>query len=636
MNRIRDGIPQRGMASPDNNNMGIIQKEKLQALSEKIAEIISKIDEMEMIYMKELAAVHPVYKKSALNLVHYLALRSFDVDQIQDELRELGLPGLSNVEAHVMNSLLAIKTIINFLNGNPVEETRKGIISVTKSKKILNQNTKMLFGYKSKKRRTRIMVTLPEKAANDYFFVNRLMKLGMNSARINCAHDGGEIWEKMIFNVRKSSAALGKSCKIMMDLAGPKLRTGHMLSGPEVIHVKPERDSYGNVSKPAKVWIAPQDVIPPDETAHAIFPVSEEWFTRIKRGDKIKFSDTRGKLCEIIVERKKKTGRWGYCYTSAYISTGTEFHLISPDGTVKQGDKIGEILPVDHIITLRIKDTLILHKDQKPGEPAQYDTGGNLVSPAHISCALPELYRDAQIGESIFFDDGKIEGIIENVTENELTIRIVYAKEKGSKLQSDKGINIPSGNLKVSGLTPRDKKDIEFIVKHADVLNLSFVNDENDVQQILDELKKHNVKTGIILKIETKKGFKNLPVILLKAMQTYPIGVMIARGDLAIETGWRNFATIQEEILRVSEAAHIPDIWATQVLDNLAKKGVPSRAEITDAAMAQRSECVMLNKGFYILDAVKMLDRILRQMQQIQKKKENVLPRLENAEKLLL
>ena len=117
-------------------------------------------------------------------------------------------------------------------------------------------------------------------------------------------------------------------------------------------------------------------------------------------------------------------------------------------------------------------------------------------------------------------------------------------------------------------------------------------------------------------------------------MENYPIGVMIARGDLAIETGWKNFAVIQEEILRICEAAHLPDIWATQVLENLAKKGIPTRAEVTDAAMSQRVECVMLNKGPYIEKAVKMLDKILCKMQSIQKKKMAVLPKLEFSKEL--
>ncbi|MDX1699277.1 MAG: pyruvate kinase, partial [Melioribacteraceae bacterium] len=170
----------------------------------------------------------------------------------------------------------------------------------------------------------------------------------------------------------------------------------------------------------------------------------------------------------------------------------------------------------------------------------------------------------------------------------------------------------------------------------ADAVNFSFVNDESDVEELHDELKKHNSNIGVILKIETQKGFKNLPRILLRSMQIFPVGVMIARGDLAIETGWKNFASIQEEILRICESSHIPDVWATQVLESLAKKGVPTRSEITDSAMAQRAECVMLNKGYYIIKAVKMLDKILRRMQYFQKKKETILPQLEGAENLRL
>ena len=127
-----------------------------------------------------------------------------------------------------------------------------------------------------------------------------------------------------------------------------------------------------------------------------------------------------------------------------------------------------------------------------------------------------------------------------------------------------------------------------------------------------------------------------MPKILLRGMQNYPLGVMIARGDLAIEIGWKNVASIQEEILRICEAAHVPDVLATQVLENLAKKGTPSRAEITDAAFAQRSECVMLSKGYHIQKAVKLLDWILKKMQRFQKKRQTILSRLNYASDLSL
>ncbi|MFK5857622.1 MAG: pyruvate kinase [Bacteroidota bacterium] len=614
----------------------VTKTEKLTAINKQVQEIIDKIRELENTFAEEIENVHPVYRKSALNLVHYLGLRSFDVDQLQDQLRDLGLPSLSNVESHVMKSLYTLSSILNHLLGNPVREKRKGIISIKKSKKILNRNTKLLFGYKSKKRRTRIMVTLPGSAGDDYLFVNHLMNLGMNSARINCAHDDPTTWQKMIENIHLSNDKLSKNCKIMMDLGGPKLRTGSMQPGPEIIHIKPEKDVSGNIVNPAKIWIAPQDFPAPDDETHEHIPVGEEWFKNIKRGDSIHLTDTRGKNIKIIIGGKKDGGRWGYCSRSAYVSSGTEIRLFNAEDTEKLIHKVGTLLPLAQYISLKTDDYLILHKDPRPGEPARYDENGNLFKHAHISCTLPKIFKDVKIGEPIFFDDGKIEGIIEDVNEDELFIKITYAKDTGSKLKPDKGINLPNSNLKVSGLTEKDKKDLEFVAVNADTVNLSFVNDENDVQQLMDELSKYETTIGIILKIETQKGFKNLPHILLKAMQTFPIGVMIARGDLAIETGWKNFASIQEEILRICEAAHIPDVWATQVLENLAKKGVPSRAEITDAAMSQRAECVMLNKGVYINKAVKMLDKILRRMQHFQKKKETMLPKLDEAHKLFL
>ena len=125
----------------------------------------------------------------------------------------------------------------------------------------------------------------------------------------------------------------------------------------------------------------------------------------------------------------------------------------------------------------------------------------------------------------------------------------------------------------------------------------------------------------IMLKIETRTAFEHLPAILLQAMRGGKVGVMIARGDLAVECGWERLAEAQEEILWVCEAAHVPVIWATQVLENLAKTGAPSRAEITDAAMGERAECVMLNKGPHLMQAVQVLDDILCRMEAHQSKK---------------
>ena len=133
------------------------------------------------------------------------------------------------------------------------------------------------------------------------------------------------------------------------------------------------------------------------------------------------------------------------------------------------------------------------------------------------------------------------------------------------------------------------------------------------------------------MKIETRKAFENLPNLILTAMRTPSLGIMIARGDLAVECGYQRLAEIQEEILWICEAAHVPVIWATQVLESLAKKGIPSRSEITDAAMGERAECVMLNKGPYAVTAVRVFADILRRMQAHQEKKRSMLRQLRLA-----
>ncbi|MCK5278627.1 MAG: hypothetical protein KAK04_08815 [Cyclobacteriaceae bacterium] len=613
-----------------------IQFTNLEIIDNQVSEIIQKAQELEMKYIAEISSVHPIYQKSAQNLVHYLAFRSFDIDIMQEKLRELGLPSLTNIEGHVLESLLSIKTIINHLLGKQIVEKKKGIITSKKSRKILNKNTKLLFGYKSKKRRTRIMVTLPSTAADEPKFIKRMLKAGMNSARINCAHDDPEVWKKMIDHLIETKAVLGKSCKVMMDLGGPKLRTGPMEQGPKVLHIRPERNDLGEAVSPSRIWIAPPDVLPPNDTADAILPIDELLFSKIKRGNTILFTDSRGKKCKISIERKEGLGKWGLCNDSAYVTTGTEMELHRQKQSGKEAIYVGEILPLEQSLRLKVGDILLLNRDPEPGGNAIFSETGKLLKPAFVSCTLPDIFQYVKVDEPIFFDDGKIEGRIEEVNGDYLKIRITYAKNLGSKLKADKGINLPESNLLISGLTEKDKKDMEFVVQNADAVNFSFVNNTSDVQELMDLMEELNGNVGVILKIETQKGFRNLPKILLKAMQAYPIGVMIARGDLAIETGWKNFATIQEEILRICEAAHIPDIWATQVLENLAKKGVPSRAEITDASMAQRAECVMLNKGYYIEKAIKLLDRILIKMQRYQKKKDTILPKLGEAEALML
>jgi pyruvate kinase len=250
-----------------------------------------------------------------------------------------------------------------------------------------------------------------------------------------------------------------------------------------------------------------------------------------------------------------------------------------------------------------------------------------------VSCTLPSALAKVRVGERVSLDDGLISGQVEAIDDGEVWVRIEQTPPHGAHLKADKGINFPDTTLDLPAITEEDAKNLTFIVKNADLVGLSFVNHERDVASLIKRLKALTDKPpGIVIKIETRRGFQRLPAILLSAMRHSHFGVMIARGDLAVECGYERLAEIQEEILWVCEAAHCPAIWATQVLESLAKDGVPSRAEITDAAMSQRADCVMLNKGPHIIEALRMLDHILHRMGPHQSKKTSMLRALTLAQ----
>jgi pyruvate kinase len=145
------------------------------------------------------------------------------------------------------------------------------------------------------------------------------------------------------------------------------------------------------------------------------------------------------------------------------------------------------------------------------------------------------------------------------------------------------------------------------------------------VRLLQTELARHRPddwqRLGLVAKIETRQGVRRLPEIIVAAAGRQPFGVMIARGDLAVELGFERMAEMQEEMLWLCEAAQIPVIWATQVLEGYVKKGVPSRGEMTDAAMAARAECIMLNKGPFAARALHLLDGLMLRMGEHQFKK---------------
>jgi pyruvate kinase len=436
---------------------------------------------------------------SSQNLAHYLALRQRDLRPLQAALMPYGLSSLGRSEARVITNLDAVIASLSAICGEPARWPRQR--TFYRGQRLLEGNAAAVLGPTPGHRRVRVMVTMPTEAADQYELVFALMRAGMNCARINCAHDNPLVWRQMIANIRRAEADVGRTCKVLMDLGGPKARTGEVIA-------------------------------PPDNDR--LFP-------------------------------------------------GT-YLLLTP----------GKPLPADDV---------------------QFQA----------ECMIPEALTQVKIGQSVWFDDGKLGAQVASVEPRGVLLRVTYAREKGVRLRPAKGLNFPDTDLLITPLTAKDREDVAFAATHADGIGYSFVQTKDDIALLQDELMRlvgeRRKLPAIIAKIETHKAIVNLPEIIVQAASKQEFGVMIARGDLAVEIGYQRLAEMQEEMLWICEAAHVPVIWATQVLENLVKEGIPSRAEMTDAAMSERAECVMLNKGTYIVRAVSILDEVLMRMQDHQMKK---------------
>lgn len=256
-------------------------------------------------------------------------------------------------------------------------------------------------------------------------------------------------------------------------------------------------------------------------------------------------------------------------------------------------------------------DTVLIHPvGQPPLKKAakQYD--------AVVGCTLEHLGGLVKVGDKVFVDDGKIEMVIDEILGDDIVCKVVSRNEKGISLKDEKGINFPNSDIAVRAICDHDKEVLPHICEYADIIGISFAQTSEDIHDLIDELDRlgKKGKIAIVAKIETQKGVENLPEILEALIEYGHSGIMIARGDLAIEIGFENLAYMQEEILDLCTAAHMPVILATQVLESKMKTNIPSRAEISDVVFAHKAECVMLNKGDYALETIKILTTILKQM----------------------
>jgi pyruvate kinase len=622
-----------------------LDKTLLKKFSSELATLCSDMLELESALLQRPLGLHEAHRRSARNLAHYLALRRHDIRKLQAQLAQIGLSSLGRTESHVLTAVRTVDRVLDVLLGNDsaLPVSSEPAVEMDEGSQLLEGNTKTLLGPPPPGRRVRIMVTMSTDAATDYELVRDLVRNGMDCMRINCAHDNPELWLAMILNLQKAREETGCQCRILMDLAGPKLRTGPVEPGPSVIRCRPRRDVFGRVVTPARIWLTPEDAPEPAPgSAAAHLPVPAGFLANLRPGDTIRLRDARKAQRTLRVSHVSGRSCWAEMRQTVYFVPGLELNKTTVTKSVKavlsksvsknRTTRIGALPALPQTLLVKEGDTIILTRSDAMGQPATYDKAGKLLTQAQIGVTLPEILEHAKAGDPVWFDDGKIGGVIRAVNPHSVSVEITQARLEGEKLGAEKGINLPETQIDIPALTAEDLEALKFVVQHADLVGYSFVRTDSDVHQLLKHLAELDGQPlGLILKIETRKAFENLPELILAAMRIRTFGIMIARGDLAVECGYQRLAEVQEEVLWISEAAHVPVIWATQVLESLAKKGVPSRSEITDAAMGERAECVMLNKGPYAVTSVRVLADILKRMQAHQDKKSSMLRRLNLA-----
>jgi len=589
--------------------------------------------ELEHAFADVIKASHPGQRDSLRNLLHYLAVRQRDIRRLQNNLATLGVSSLGRMEAHTMASMQAVLDVLDLLCGDlgASEDASARQLSIHDGRNTLEQNAAAVLGPLPPGNKTRIMVTMPGEAAQEPGLIRDLLKNGMSIMRINCAHDEPAVWLQMVRHLRQAERELSLKCLVSFDLGGPKLRTGPIKPGPSILKWRPKKDVSGQVVSAARVRLcnnSPAKVA----SGETVVCVAGMLAARARPGDQVHLVDARGRKRTLRVTQANGSDCLCEAHTTAYVTPHIPLELHRNNRLILH-DAVGEVPPLAQAILLRAGDTLDIFKGEAPGHPAVLDADGRVATPARVGCSLPEVFQSVRPGQRVFLDDGRIAGVIRKAGPDGMRVQITSAVGGSAKLRDEKGINLPDTKLNLPALTAKDRTDMAFVARHGDIVALSFVQRPRDIDELLAELRRHKAtRLGIMLKIETRLAFSELPSLLISAMRCPKVAVMVARGDLGVEVGFDRLSEVQEEILWLCEAAHVPVIWATQVLESLAKGGMPSRAEVTDAAMSSRAECVMLNKGPYILETLQFLRNVLTRMAGHQRKKTSLLRKLNVSE----
>ena len=441
-------------------------------------------DAMERIEIEEqatLAAIAPRFQASAINLLHFIAFHRNNHPGLQLAMRDAGLCSLGGCDGHLHASLSTVIGVLQKLEGLPAEPPSPSAAPSSLGSQALIQahGERLLGGQLGEEVGTRtaaIMVTLPALATEQAGLISELVEAGMDIARINCGHDGPDVWNDLVALVRSAAAAAGRDVRIAMDLAGPKIRIGALPSQPGVVDARPQRNRYGTLLQSARIMATPDEGAEgqpdrqPNVAPVVLLPIRNEGWRSLTIGNRLRARDSSGRWRELTVLNRLQRGLLLSCNQRCHFTSGLEFLQEGGAGKIVVGDlpdQEGDVL-------LRPGDRLGLTSSGANQE-------GEAVRGA-INCTVPEVLADLQVGERVLFDEGRIAGLIREVCAGAVEVEITQARPKGNRLRADKGINFPDSKLTIPALTTRDLNDLPSAAAHADIVSYSFVSRSADIE----------------------------------------------------------------------------------------------------------------------------------------------------------
>jgi pyruvate kinase len=587
--------------------------DELDALRRKVQGLAELVDAEALARRTEIDAALPKHRASARNLAHYLGLRQHDVTALQLDLAARGLSSLGRCEGHVRDT---VGWLLKWLSGQPIVSPPPcEHPGAAEAEQLLHANSRALFGPRPPDRHVYIMVTAPEAAVATEEWAEGMISAGANLLRINGAHESPPEWARVVEVFRACAARAQVPARVVVDLPGPKLRVDILQREPGLLHMRRRKAPQGQTLAPALLKLVAT------ARAEGELPVPPAWLPRLRSGDVLVLAQPDGRLRRLTVTVDAAGEAHAECSRSVYAIAGAP--IVWRRRTHRLGaGSVGPLPEVARRVLLSVGQVFLVNASGESDDPGE----------TALALAAPELLAAVEVGERVIVDDGRIVAVVEARHPDGIRCQVTALVKPEVRLRTGKGIAFPDSRLTVTALGEEDEMALAFALEQADAVGVSFVNGVADVERVGERVRAADkAGFGMILKLETHAALEHLPAILFAALRYDPVGLMIARGDLAVDVGFERLAEMQEELLWFGEACHLPVVWATQVLESVTHTGLPTRAEVTDAAMSMRAECVMLNKGPYMAVANRLLADIIRRMEGHQFKKRALYRRLSLA-----